>query len=85
MKTYPNTKLFTKREGIQENTKAPLSVLGEDPIPLRYNSLIEATDALKITVSQFKEYFNGDPEKKQFIRYSGHSIMKNGYYCIINI
>lgn len=48
----------------RENTKAPSNVLGEEPMPLRFNSFIEATEALKKTVGKFNEYFAGQPGKK---------------------
>ncbi|MEO7266366.1 MAG: DUF1569 domain-containing protein [Ferruginibacter sp.] len=48
----------------KENTKAPASVLGEEPLSLRFNSLDEAKKALHLTVKHFFEYFEMNPGAK---------------------
>ncbi|HMJ48212.1 MAG TPA: DUF1569 domain-containing protein [Ferruginibacter sp.] len=48
----------------RENTKAPPNVLGEEPMPLRFNTFNGAVDALRKTVDQFNDYFNNNPGKK---------------------
>ncbi len=47
----------------RENTKAPDSVLGEDPLPLRYNNMQDAVDALQRSADEFVEYFAEDASK----------------------
>ena len=44
-------------KAFRENTKAPASVLGEEPLPLRFNDIDEARKALRLAVSHFFEYF----------------------------
>lgn len=48
----------------RENTKAPLHVIGEEPMPLRYKSYEEAVSKLHEAVDQFEIFFKEDPEKK---------------------
>lgn len=48
----------------RENTKAPETVLGEEPLPLRKASVEAAKDHLKKSVKEFISYFNTDSEKK---------------------
>jgi len=48
----------------RENTKAPSSVLGEEPMPIRFGSMNDAVDALQKTVSAFNEFFKNNPGKK---------------------
>ena len=48
----------------RENTKAPTTVLGEEPMPLRFSSMAEAVTALQKTVEQFNEFFNNNPGRK---------------------
>ncbi|MEO6407075.1 MAG: DUF1569 domain-containing protein [Ferruginibacter sp.] len=45
----------------RENTKAPASVLGEEPLPLRFNNLEAASQALKESVERFFKYFEEQP------------------------
>ncbi len=42
----------------KENTKAPSSVLGNEPLPLRTSSLEDAKTILTLTVNKFKTYFD---------------------------
>ncbi len=44
----------------RENTKAPPSVLGEEPLPPRFSSLEEAKLALHKAVNYFFEYFENN-------------------------
>ncbi len=48
----------------RENTKAPLNVIGEEPLPLRYNNMNEAIAALQRSINGFVEYFKADANKK---------------------
>lgn len=48
----------------KENTKAPSSVLGEEPLPLRFNNIDEAKKALRMAVNHFFKYFKLNPEAK---------------------
>lgn len=48
----------------KENTKAPESVVAEEPAPLKYASINEAKEQLKETVNSFIQYFEKDPSKK---------------------
>ncbi|MEO6489552.1 MAG: DUF1569 domain-containing protein [Ferruginibacter sp.] len=48
----------------RENTKAPASVLGEDPLPLKYVSYGIAVDELRAAIDSFIEYFKNAPGKK---------------------
>ena len=48
----------------RENTKAPSNILGEEPMPLRFDTLSDAIEALRKTVVQFNEYFKNNPGKK---------------------
>jgi Protein of unknown function (DUF1569) len=41
----------------RENTKAPASVLGEEPLPLRSNNMQEALAGLQQSVDAFVDYF----------------------------
>ncbi|MEO5984805.1 MAG: DinB family protein [Ferruginibacter sp.] len=45
----------------RENTKAPESVLGDQPVAIRNASLIEALDKLQKSINDFFEYFQNDP------------------------
>jgi hypothetical protein len=44
----------------RENTKAPTSVIGEDPLPVRTNTMAEAITALEYSIGEFVEYFKDD-------------------------
>jgi len=52
--------LYSDKE-FRENTKAPVSVLGEEPLPLRTTSLEEALSNLKKSVDDFFLFFEQDP------------------------
>ena len=45
----------------RENTKAPESVLGADPVGARSSSLKEALEELQKSINSFFEYFQKDP------------------------
>ena len=47
----------------RENTKAPTSVIGEEPMPIRTNNMEEAIEALQQSIDEFIEYFKGDDYK----------------------
>src|SRR5882757_8460414 len=47
----------------RENTKAPTSVIGEEPLPIRTNSMEEAIAGLQQSIAEFVDYFEGDPYK----------------------
>lgn len=55
--------LYSNKE-FKENTKAPLSVLGEEPLPLHYPSLAIAMEKLQQAVQGFVNYFKNEPGKK---------------------
>ena len=55
--------LFSDKE-FRENTKAPLSVIGEETLPLRYASMEEALENLIKSIIDFENYFKVDAEKK---------------------
>lgn len=61
----PNYKefLFSDKQ-FRENTKAPVSVIGEEPLPIRCKSYEEAIEKLHKAVDEFVEYFKNDPLKK---------------------
>jgi hypothetical protein len=54
--------LLSEKE-FRENTKAPPSVLGEEPLPERFSSLPEAKLALQKAVNYFFEYFKKNADK----------------------
>lgn len=45
----------------RENTKAPDTVLGDEPLPLQYVSYDEAVSKLHETIEAFPTYFNAHP------------------------
>ena len=49
--------LYSDKE-FRENTKAPASVLGEEPLPLRAPTMQKAKDKLKDAVDNFINYFD---------------------------
>lgn len=55
--------LYSDKE-FRENTKAPASVLGEEPLPMHYASLEAAKEKLHNAVLYFIEYFESDPARK---------------------
>ncbi len=48
----------------RENTKAPVNVIGEDPLPLRCRGMQEAIENLSKSISSFETYFKDDLGKK---------------------
>ncbi len=48
----------------RENTKAPVNVIGEEPLPLRYATMEEAIGNLSKSIVSFEAYFKDDPDKK---------------------
>lgn len=48
----------------KENTKAPVTLIGEKPLPLRFASLHEAKNNLKKAVEDFTGYFKELTERK---------------------
>ena len=55
--------LYSDKE-FKENTKVPLSVLGEEPLPLHYPSIAIAMEKLQQAVQDFVNYFKNEPGKK---------------------
>ncbi len=55
--------LFSDKE-FRENTKAPVTVIGEDALPLRFTSMDEALENLTKSITAFENYFKEDGEKK---------------------
>ncbi len=55
--------LFSDKE-FRENTKAPSTVLGEDPLPLRCNDMQQAIAVLQNSIDEFVHYFAPDANKK---------------------
>lgn len=45
----------------RENTKAPTSILGDEPLPIHFASYAEAVTALDKSVKAFFDYFEKDP------------------------
>lgn len=50
-------------KAFRENTKAPLTVIGEDALPLRYETMQEALANLQQAVKAFEDCFKDDPLK----------------------
>ena len=48
----------------RENTKAPLNIIGEEALPLRYASMEEAIEDLSRSIESYMAYFKDDPNKK---------------------
>jgi oxepin-CoA hydrolase/3-oxo-5,6-dehydrosuberyl-CoA semialdehyde dehydrogenase len=55
--------LFSDKE-FRENTKAPVTVIGEEALPLRYATMEEALENLSRSIIAFENYFKEDVEKK---------------------
>lgn len=55
--------LLSEKE-FKENTKAPASVLPEEPLPLRYSNIDKAKEAFTRSVNEFFEFFKKEPYKK---------------------
>ncbi len=51
-------------KAFKENTKAPVTLIGEKPLPLRYASLEEAKKYLRTAVANFSVYFEENTERK---------------------
>src|SRR5438128_971834 len=47
----------------RENTKAPVTVLPEEPLPIRYASMDVSKQKLRDAVNRFVEYFKDHPER----------------------
>ena len=47
----------------RENTKAPASVLGEEPLPLKHACIGDAIKSLHTSVAGFMDHFKSDPLK----------------------
>jgi len=61
----PKYKAFLMSEKpFRENTKAPATVLGETPLPIKLDSLESAVLQLKISVADFFSFFAKNPDKK---------------------
>ena len=48
----------------RENTKAPVELLGDEPLPLSFVTLAEAKENLKRSVNDFSEYFKEHKGRK---------------------
>ena len=60
----PKLKAFLNSDKeFRENTKAPTSVIGEEPLPVRSNNMEEAIEALQQSIEEFVDYFEGDSYK----------------------
>ncbi len=58
----PKYKAFLLSDkAFRENTKAPVEVIGEDPLPLRHASMQEAAAELQTSINEFFNYFTADP------------------------
>jgi hypothetical protein len=61
----PKYKAFLMSEKhFRENTKAPSSVLGEEPLPIKLDSLELAIEKLHVSVADFFAFFAENPDKK---------------------
>jgi hypothetical protein len=54
--------LFSDKE-FRENTKAPISVIGEEALPLRSSNMAEAVAGLQKSIAEFVDYFAADKNK----------------------
>ncbi len=60
----PQLKAFLLSDKVfRENTKAPVSVLGEEPLPVRTNNMAAAVEGLQQSINDFINYFSGDAYK----------------------
>jgi len=48
----------------RENTQAPTSVIGEEPLPLRYENMEQAVDKLATSITNFETHFKDNPDRK---------------------
>ena len=54
--------LFSDKE-FRENTKAPANVIGEEALPLRYETMEAALEKLAGSITAFENYFKDEPLK----------------------
>lgn len=55
--------LMSEKE-FRENTKAPVQILPDKPLPVRKANMEEAIRGLEKSVEEFFSFFSDDPEKK---------------------
>ena len=55
--------LLSEKE-FRENTKAPIAVIGEEALPLRFATMQEALQNLEKSIAYFELYFKDDAVKK---------------------
>jgi len=48
----------------RENTKAPVAIIGEEPLPIRNSSMEEAKQQMQQTINAFFKYFTDHPGKQ---------------------
>ncbi len=48
----------------RENTKAPITVIGEEPLPLRHATMEEALGKLESAIAYFEQYFKDHTGKQ---------------------
>ncbi len=61
----PKYKEFLLSDKIfRENTKAPVTIIGEEPLPFQYQSYNEAVENLHEAVENFEIFFKDTPERK---------------------
>ena len=54
--------LFSDKE-FRENTKAPANVIGEEALPLRYETMETALEKLAGSITAFENYYKDEPLK----------------------
>ncbi len=60
----PKLKEFLLSDKVfRENTKAPVSVLGDEPLPVKTNNMAEAIDGLQQSIIEFIAHFENDTYK----------------------
>lgn len=47
----------------RENTKAPVNVIGEEPLPLKFSAMDKAIENLSASIIAFEDCFKDDPYK----------------------
>ncbi len=55
--------LYSEKQ-FRENTKAPTSVLGDEPLAWRSENFTHALSQLRESVTNFYQYFNNEPDKR---------------------
>ena len=55
--------LFSEKQ-FKENTRAPLNVIGEEPLPLKFSGITQANENLERSIISFENYFKNNPLKK---------------------